>query len=66
MKLTIKVNVSAKCSKYKSEKELRDNISDFVYEWLVNGADTQNIDFSVKSIKTKIKGKSNTEVYKWY
>lgn len=65
MKLTIKVNVSTKCSGYKSDKDLRDHITDFVYEWFVNGADTQNVDFAIKSIKTKSKGKISKEVYKW-
>ena len=65
MKLTIEVNVSAKCSGYKSDRELRDNISDFVYDWLVNGAENQNVDFSIKSIKTKSKRKDCKEVCKW-
>lgn len=65
MRLTIKVDVSAKCSGFKSDKELRDKISDFVYDWLVNGAENQNVDFSIKSIKTKSKKKNCKEVCKW-
>lgn len=65
MKLTIEVNVNVKCSGYKSDKELRDNISDFVFDWLVNGAESQKVDFSVKSIKTKNKRKDCKEVFKW-
>ncbi len=65
MKLNIQVNVNTKCSGYKSDRELRDNITDFVYDWFVNGADAQNVDFSIRSIKTKSKGKRGKEVYKW-
>lgn len=65
MRLTIKVDVSAKCSGYKSDKDLRDNIADFVYDWFVNGADSRNVDFAIKSIRTKNKGKGCKEVCKW-
>lgn len=65
MRLTIKVDVSAKCSGYKNDKELREDIVDFVYEWFVNGADSRNVDFNIKSIKTKSKKKNCKEVCKW-
>lgn len=65
MKLTITVDVNAKCSGYKNDNDLRDKISDFVYDWLVNGAENQHVDFSVKSIKTKSKRKDCKEVCKW-
>lgn len=65
MRLTITVDVSAKCSGYKNDRELRDDISDFVYYWLINGADNRKIDFSLKSIRTKSKRKDCKEVCKW-
>lgn len=65
MKLKITVDVNPERSGYKTDDELKNNIADFVYEWLVHGAESRNVDFAVRSVKMKNRKRNHKEVNKW-
>lgn len=65
MKLKISVDVNPERSGYKNDDDLKNNIADFVYKWLVEGADSRSVDFSVRSVHMKNKKRNCKEVCKW-
>lgn len=50
MILTITIDVGARESGYESEKELKDNIVDFTRNLLINGAESEEVELTLKNV----------------